>query len=216
MVSASQGPERVTRRRLSKEQRRRQLLDAAEEVFAERGHGGTTFEDIAARAQVTRPLLYGHFASVDEMYLECVRTARAELQEILITATLGGGTDARAQVRAGLTAYFQFVNERSTRWDLLYGPGGAVGPLAVQAAELRFATAEQVATLLEAVAPHLSHEDAEAFAHILSGASEQMAKWWRRNPEVPLEEIVTRMMQGVWTGVGQVIARAQDENRSDP
>jgi AcrR family transcriptional regulator len=209
-------PPQRPRRRLTKEQRRRQLLAAAEQVFAERGYGGTTFEDIAARAQVTRPLLYGHFASLDEVYLECVRTAREELQQRLTEAMLAEGLAPRARVQAGLRAYFAFVQERATRWHLLYGPGGATGPAAAQAAEMRFATAQRVAGLLEAFAPRLPHEDAVVSAHILSGAAEQLARWWRRHPEVGIDEIVSRTTRAVWTGLGDMIARSDSAEHSKP
>jgi len=67
------------RRRLSKEARRAKLIAAAEAVFAEVGHGGATMELVAAHDGVTRSLLYAHFASIDEIYLECHRTAREEM-----------------------------------------------------------------------------------------------------------------------------------------
>src|SRR4030088_794776 len=95
----------ATRRRLTKAQRRAQLLAAAEVVFAERGYGSTTFDDIAARAKVTRPLLYGHFESVDEIYLECHRAARQEMQHRVMQATVDAGSRPRDQLQAGLTAY---------------------------------------------------------------------------------------------------------------
>jgi AcrR family transcriptional regulator len=48
---------------------RARLLDAAEEVFARRGFGGTTLEQIAERAGYTRGAVYANFASKDELFL---------------------------------------------------------------------------------------------------------------------------------------------------
>lgn len=48
---------------------RARLLDAAEEVFAERGFGGTTLEQIAERAGYTRGAVYANFASKDDLFL---------------------------------------------------------------------------------------------------------------------------------------------------
>ncbi len=196
------------RRRLTKAERRAQLLAAAEAVFAERGLVGTTFEDIALRAEVTRPLLYGHFESVEELYLECHRVAREEMQQTVIAAAVGAGTEPRDQLAAGLGAYFRFVHERPARWDLLYGPGAAAGPLAPQTAELRFATAEQIAALFFTAAPQLPHDEAVAYAHIVSGGAEQLAKWWQRHPEVAVEEVLQRMMDAVWEGIAAMLRRA--------
>jgi AcrR family transcriptional regulator len=47
-----------TYRRLSAEQRREQILDAANDLFAERGYEGVTIEDIASSAGVTRGLVH--------------------------------------------------------------------------------------------------------------------------------------------------------------
>lgn len=209
MPTAASSAERTpTRRRLTKTERRAQLLAAAESVFAERGYGSTTFEDIAARAEVTRPLLYTHFDSVEEIYLECHRTAREEMQQILIDATVAAGSSPRDQLEAGLRAYFGFVRERPQRWELLYGPGASAGPLARQTAELRFATAEQMAALFAAAAPRLPAQEAIAYAHIVSGAAEQLAKWWQRHPSVTLDQVVQHIIDATWPGFDASIKRA--------
>jgi AcrR family transcriptional regulator len=204
----------ATRRRLTKDQRRAQLLAAAEVVFAERGYGSTTFDDIATRAKVTRPLLYGHFESVDEIYLECHRAAREEMQYRVVHAAVDAGNRPRDQLHAGLTAYFQYVRERPERWDLLYGAGAAGGAIARQAAELRFATAEQIAGLFIHAAPRLPKDEAVAYAHIVSGAAEQMAKWWQHHPAVRVEDVVERIMSAVWDGLDTMLKRAKRQKAS--
>src|SRR5437660_12795945 len=100
------------RRRLSKEARRAKLIAAAEAVFSEVGHSGATMELVAAHDGVTRPLLYEHFASIDEIYLECHRTAREEMQQRVFDAVARAGSDLEDQLRTGLTAYFGYFSER--------------------------------------------------------------------------------------------------------
>ena len=189
------------RRRLSKEARRAQLIAAAEAVFGEVGYSGATMELVAARDGVTRSLLYEHFASIDEIYLECHRTAREEMQQRVFEAVAGAGPDLQAQLRAGLFAYFAYFGERPQRFELLYGPGGAGGPLAQQTAELRFMTAEQIASLFIAAAPHVPRYEAVGAAHIVSGAAEQLARWWYRNPDISLETVVEGVMTVIWPGL---------------
>jgi AcrR family transcriptional regulator len=189
------------RRRLPKEARRRQLIAAAEAVFGEVGYSGATMELIAARDGVTRSLLYEHFASIDELYLECHRTAREEMQERVFEAVTLAGDDLQDQLRAGLFAYFAYFSERLQRFELLYGPGGAGGPLAEQTAELRFMTAEQIATLFIAAAPHVAKYEAVGAAHIVSGAAEQLVRWWHRNPDITLETVVEGLITVIWHGL---------------
>jgi AcrR family transcriptional regulator len=196
----------VGRQRLSPDQRRWQLLTAAETVFAEQGYGSTSFDDIAERAGVTRPLLYRYFRSTEEMYLACHRAAREELQQRLSDATAGTPKDAQLQLRTGLAAYFRFVAERPARFRLLYGPGTAGGPLAEQTAEMRFGTADQIAEIFVATGPRVRRADAVAHAHIVSGGAEQLAKWWQHHPETSLDAVVELAMTVVWSGLNALTA----------
>ncbi len=189
------------RRRLSKEARRAKLIAAAEAVFGEVGYSGATMELIAARDGVTRSLLYEHFASIDELYLECHRTARDEMQQRVFEAVARAGPELHDQLRAGLFAYFAYFGERPRRFELLYGPGGAGGPLAEHTAELRFMTAERIAALFIAAAPHIPAYEAVGAAHIVSGAAEQLARWWHRNPDISLETVVDGVMTVIWPGL---------------
>ncbi len=189
------------RRRLSKEARRAKLIAAAEAVFGEAGYSGATMELVAARDGVTRSLLYEHFASIDELYLECHRAAREEMQQGVLGAVALAGDDLEAQLRAGLFAYFAHFGERPQRFELLYGPGGAGGALALQTAELRFMTAERIAALFIAAAPHVPTYEAVGAAHIISGAAEQLARWWHRNPDISLETVVEGLMTVIWPGL---------------
>jgi AcrR family transcriptional regulator len=190
------------RRRISKEARRAKLIAAAEAVFGEVGYADATMEVIAARGGVTRSLLYEHFTSLDDMYIECVRSARAELDARLLAASVSNQGHPEQQLRAGITAYFQFVSEHAAGWEVLAGTAARpAGPIADLVAELRFRSADQIAALFMQVAPDVDPAEARAGAHIVSGGGEQLARWWRLNPEVPIETIVDNMMTVVWRGL---------------
>ena len=195
------------RRRLAPEVRRAQLISAAEDVFVRLGYQGTAVEDIAAAAGVTRTLIYKYFADKDEIYLECLRAARAELDAAVVTAA-GGAQTPEEQLRAGFGAYFLFVRDRGSAWDVLFGGGAAIaGRVAEAAGRHRYDTAEVIAGLVRAAAPGLDEESASAYAHAISGAGEQAAKWWRRHPDVTTETMVERMMDALWTGLERIAER---------
>ncbi|MFL6160452.1 MAG: TetR/AcrR family transcriptional regulator [Marmoricola sp.] len=190
------------RRRLAPAERRAQIVAVGSEVFIENGYQGTSLEDIAGSAGVTRPLIYRYFRDKDELYLEILRSARAELDDALVSAVAAVDGTPVEQLHAGLVAYFSFVRDHGRQWDLLFGGGTAVaGSVASEATELRFATAEKVALLIAAAVPGLGDRAGSAYAHAVSGASEQLAKWWRRNPDASLEEIVTFNLDVVWGGL---------------
>ncbi|MFI2608888.1 TetR/AcrR family transcriptional regulator [Kitasatospora sp. NPDC018619] len=72
-------PVHEPRRRLSPAERRAQLLSVGARMFAERPYEEVLMEEVAARAGVSRALLYRHFASKRELFAEVYREAAADL-----------------------------------------------------------------------------------------------------------------------------------------
>jgi AcrR family transcriptional regulator len=70
VTSPKPTPTRITARRQATRDR---VLDAASEVFAERGFHGATVEDICERAGFTRGAFYSNFSSKDDLVLELSR-----------------------------------------------------------------------------------------------------------------------------------------------
>src|SRR5262249_16613500 len=65
-VNMPKSPRR--RRRLTAAARRAQLIEIGRTVFAERGYAATSVEEIAARAKVSKPIVYEHFRGKDGLY----------------------------------------------------------------------------------------------------------------------------------------------------
>lgn len=192
------------RKRWTPSARRTQLLTVAEEVFTRLGYQGTAVDDIAAAAGVTRTLIYKYFPDKDAIYLECSHAARTEIEDTFAAAALAE-VGAEEQLRAGIRAYFGFVKERGQRWDMLFGAGSAVaGPVASEVAERRYETAEKIAGLVKLALPHVDDETCSAFAHAISGACEQLAKWLRRHPEVSIDTAVSHTMATIWSGLESI------------
>jgi AcrR family transcriptional regulator len=114
------GAMQATTRRLTAEQRRRQLIAVALELFAQRGYRATTMDDIADAAGVTKPLLYQHFSSKRALYLELVDSIAQDLLAEVRTAVLHAD-GPRQQVELGFAAYFRLVVSHEAEFRLLYG-----------------------------------------------------------------------------------------------
>ena len=56
------------RTRMSASERREQLIVVARGLFAERGFDATSVEEVAARAQVSKPVVYEHFGGKEGLY----------------------------------------------------------------------------------------------------------------------------------------------------
>lgn len=90
MTDSKAGARAPARKRLSAEQRREKILAAALEVFAESGFEGGRLRQIAAKAGITEPYLFRHFASKAELYewavirplMDLVENFEAALQAI--------------------------------------------------------------------------------------------------------------------------------------
>jgi len=193
--------------------REEQLLEVAEGVFAMQGYQGTSIEDIARAAGVTRPVVYDHFGSKENIYLACVRRARAELERLFDDAA-GQDKDVRERLWGGINAYLEFVERHGRAWDVLFGQGGAgTGSAGEELLSQRFATVDRIANLFKSYASSVSSRVDEtaiqAFAHALSGSGEQLAKWWRQNPELTREQVAGYHMAFAWIGLEQLVARAR-------
>ncbi len=195
--------------RLRREHRGQQLLDVALQLFIGHGYQGTSMEDIASAAGVTRPIIYNHFGSKDGIYLACLRRARGELDRIIAAAALPNST-LEERLRGGITGYFTFVERNRDSWSILFGGGVAVaGSAAEEAAELRNATVRGIADLFSGAVKDMDRRTLEAYAHATSGAGEQLAKWWQANPKVKRAQVVEHLMAFAWQGLKPFAAARQ-------
>lgn len=189
-------------RRLPRAERERQLLDVAEQLFIEQGYDGTTIEDVAHRAGVSRPIVYAHHGSKEGLYVACVRRARRHYEERLLDA-MGASEDTRTQIEAVGEMFFSIMEENPKRWMVLYG-GSAVplfGELGQRLTELRQHTIGLISTLLRATCPALDAERATVLAHAVSGVSEQLGRWWLNNRDVPRQRLVEYYTDFIWRGL---------------
>ncbi|MCS7154713.1 MAG: TetR/AcrR family transcriptional regulator [Bacteroidota bacterium] len=68
----------LSRREREKQQRRNELLQAARQVFAERGYEGATLEEIAQRAQLGKGTVYNYFPSKQELFFSILDEVHAQ------------------------------------------------------------------------------------------------------------------------------------------
>ncbi|MDE3198907.1 MAG: TetR/AcrR family transcriptional regulator, partial [Acidobacteriota bacterium] len=61
-------PPESTHTRMSGEDRRRQLIEVAIDLFSEKGFSGTTTKEIASAAGVTEAIIFRHFATKQDLY----------------------------------------------------------------------------------------------------------------------------------------------------
>lgn len=113
--------------RLPADQRRRQLLDTACRLFADRGFHASAMDEIARAAGVTKPVLYQHFASKRSLFVEVLHDVGGQLMTSLGSAAAEART-GRDRVQAGFTAYFRFVTDNEPAFRVLFGAAARNDP----------------------------------------------------------------------------------------
>lgn len=99
------------RKRLTGEARREQILEAALQLFAERGFAGTSTRELAAHVGVTEPVLYRHFRSKEDLLREVARR-NSFLPHLKQFAELDMGMPLRDHLLTLARRWRQFVRER--------------------------------------------------------------------------------------------------------
>jgi AcrR family transcriptional regulator len=196
--------------RVPREVRRGQLLELAEQLFMEKGYGGFSIDDLCRAAGISRPIVYEHFGSKDGIYLACLRRIRAEFEGMLLAAAAEGGADLQETAKHSSEAWFAMIERNPQRWSLVYGGAtGLVGPLADQLAELRNGTVDQIGALLSRYAGDADPGQITMWAHAVSGAGEQLGRWWMQNKRVPRKRVVAFYGDYIYAAAMHLIAGAQ-------
>lgn len=93
------------KRRMSKEERRKQLLEVARELIRETGTEEFTLGRLAERAGVTKPVVYDHFGDKSGALAELYREFEMRQRATLAAALEDAGDDLSAVARAVAEAY---------------------------------------------------------------------------------------------------------------
>jgi AcrR family transcriptional regulator len=99
-------------------ERKQQLLDAAEALFAGRGYGPTRIADICETAGVAKGLFYWYFENKESLFAELVRSVRQQLRRAQ-AAAMDDGADPVTRLRQGTEASVRFMAEHGRFFALL-------------------------------------------------------------------------------------------------
>jgi AcrR family transcriptional regulator len=171
--------------RLARAERERLMLRAAGEAFATQGFHGSSMDDIARAAGITKPMLYRYFGSKEGLYAAYLQTTGHELVDKM-RAPETRGEPPEVRLRAGVRAFLNYVREHRTGWTVLHGEttAPADADVAHEVAELRGRIVRLLTTLF----------GDEAFAHAFTGAAESLATWWVNQPNPSIDEASAILM----------------------
>ncbi|WP_254456088.1 TetR/AcrR family transcriptional regulator [Paeniglutamicibacter quisquiliarum] len=183
--------------------RRRQLLQAAHQVFVAHGFHGASMDEIAEVAEVSKPVLYQHFPGKRELYVALLDTHMDEFSELLKQA-INSTADNKLRVTATIRAYYEYIARDSQGFRLIF--------------ESDLLNDEQIGGRIEAFNANFARRIADVIAEdtklppaqallmgrAMAGMAQVSARYWvDMADEVSMEEASDLVSRLAWRGIGR-------------
>jgi AcrR family transcriptional regulator len=203
VASATNTP---TRQRLTSEQRREVLLQAAARIFSTHGYHAASIEQIASEAGITKPVIYHHFPSKQQLHRAVFEHYA---QQLLTTAASHGqhGT-LKERFRDLVAGMFTFAHAQPHVWQLLLGDSTDPETALLQQQLREAGTKQSAARLLDAGDLRLDRrlgrrKTAEAVAELVRSAVDGLITWSLQHPEVSRAALIDVASELIWDGLQQ-------------
>ena len=199
-MSGSRGGKRA-RPRMTGNERREQLIAVGRRLFAERGFEGTSVEEIAARAQVSKPVVYEHFGGKEGLYAVVVDREITALTTGVTAALMSQGS-ARELIERAALALLDYVEGRTDGFRILVRdspPGQQTGSFA----SLMSDVATQVEHLLaqQFTTRRLDARAAPMYAQMLVGMVALTGQWWMDQRTFKKADVAAHLVNLAWNGL---------------
>ena len=214
------------RTRMSASERREQLIIVARGLFAERGFDATSVEEVAARAQVSKPVVYEHFGGKEGLYAVVVdreiTTISAAISSAITDPAAGpaadpdattdgsgapdaSGSASRIAERAAM-ALLTYIEDSPDGFRILSaGSARAAGTYSTLLADVAIEVSGILAS--QFAAHDLDPRTAPLYAQMLVGIVAMPAQWWLENRSMSKEEVAAHMVNLAWNGLRGMKAR---------
>lgn len=184
-------------------ERREQLLDIGRHLFAERGLDGTSIEEIAAQAGVSKPVVYEHFGGKEGLYAVVVDR---EVDRFLKMATeLLNGDDTMEKFEVAAVALLRYIEDNSDGFRILVRdshPASGSGTFASLISDI----ASQVEYILADVLKARGYDPkvAPVYSQMLVGMVAFTGQWWLDVRKPKIEEMAAHLVNLAWNGLSQL------------
>ncbi len=202
---------KAPRARMTGAQRRRQLIEVARGVFAERGYDAASIEEIAQRAAVSKPVVYEHFGGKEGLYAVVVDR---EVETLLTTITSSLTQNrSRTRVEQVALALLTYVEERTDGFRILVRDTPISAKSGTYSSLLNDAVS-QVEHILGGDFERRGKDPllAPLYAQALVGMVSNTAQWWLDVREPPKEVVAAHLVNLCWNG----LVNLEDEPRLRP
>lgn len=194
-------------RRMTGEERRAQLMDIGRAVFAERGFAAASIEEIADRAGISKPVVYGHFGGKEGLYTAVVEREVAVVLGMIAEA-LDGSEHPRELVEGAADAFLRYIELERDGFRILVRDapmGTAEGTLP----SVLGVVAERAESILIEQFETRGYEPkmAPLYSRALVGMVALVGQWWLDVGRPSRREVRAHLVNLAWNGL-----RALEQN----
>ncbi len=189
----------------SKEQRRRSaVMRAGLEVFAEKGFHLASMDDIAERAGVSKPILYQHFSSKNELYLG-ILDERVDAIVQQVRSAIESASTNKSRLEAAIGCYFNLIDDADLGYRLIFESDFTMNH------DVRARVEDVVSQVSRIVGAEVSKQTGMSLgeANILAGGLSGMAqaaawRWLRLGRPISMELAISQTLDLAWNGLASI------------
>ena len=193
---------------MSSAQRREQLIATGRSLFAERGFDATSIEEVAARAKVSKPVVYEHFGGKEGLYAVVVdREVRSLLDRVTNALTAGHPRELLEQAALALLDYI----EGETDGFRVLVRESPVGSASGNFSSVLNDVAHQVEHILGAEIKTRGFDPklAELYSQALVGMVALTGRWWLEVRKPRKDMVAAHLVNLAWNGLSNLEAKPE-------
>jgi AcrR family transcriptional regulator len=189
------------RARMTGKQRREQLLDVGRSLFAEKGFDATSVEEIAAKAGVSKPVVYEHFGGKEGLYAVVVDREMSALLDAITGALTSSGRPRELLERAAF-ALLDYI-ETSTDGFRILVRDSPVAQSTGTFASLISDAATQVEHIMvnQFKSRGFDPKFAPMYAQMLVGMVALTGQWWLDARRPKKADVAAHLVNLAWNGL---------------
>ena len=202
----------ASHREQQREAKRNAVLQAAAQLFNERGFHATSLDDIAARLNVTKPTLYYYVKNTDEILLQCVSKGLEMMLEGIGASRAAGGK-AIDQLMTCMQVYARIVTMDFGMCLIRVGDEQLPTESRTELRRLKSAIDQEFRRLVAEGVQEGSLQpcDPKMTAFVIAGALSWIGRWYQPGGEYTAEQVAEQcigtLCQGMLLRADQTVAK---------
>jgi AcrR family transcriptional regulator len=182
-------------------ERRDQLIGVARVCFAAAGFDGTSVEEIASRAEVSKPVVYEHFGGKEGLYAVVVDREVSTLLGAIRAALSDPDAGSRRLLEQGALALLTYIESCPEGFQIIMRDSSERG-----GSGFASILSDVIARVEGLLIPRFEERGYSAkpvplLAQGLAGLIAMTGQWWLDNPEYTKEEVTAILVNLAWNGM---------------